>query len=239
MISGKDGIFSRTLRRVISKNIFITSLYFVLYELGGTLFYHANWYRYRIKDEDFMTTIVTHGLVGMLFLNVIGDTKNIYLKEYCYLAFITSLITILPDLDVLSFGLGIPYSHMLGHRGISHSLLFAISSTGLFLFILTRLSDYFKSKRVYFRVALILFIAALSHPLLDMMTDGGLGCAFFAPFKSERYFLPWRPIPVSPIGIKNNLLGVLKWELTHIGLFCGLGISWGVGCLIMTIRQRK
>jgi inner membrane protein len=33
------------------------------------------------------------------------------------------------------------------------------------------------------------------------MTDGGIGIAFFAPFDDGRYFLPWRPIPVSPIGV--------------------------------------
>ena len=45
-----------------------------------------------------------------------------------------------------------------------------------------------------------LFLCAISHPILDAMTDGGLGIAFFSPFSNERYFLPWRPIRVSPIG---------------------------------------
>jgi inner membrane protein len=35
------------------------------------------------------------------------------------------------------------------------------------------------------------------------MTDGGSGVAFFAPFSKARYFLPWRPIPVSPIGVSQ------------------------------------
>jgi inner membrane protein len=33
------------------------------------------------------------------------------------------------------------------------------------------------------------------------MTDGGLGIAFFAPFDNTRYFFPFRPIEVSPIGL--------------------------------------
>lgn len=33
------------------------------------------------------------------------------------------------------------------------------------------------------------------------MTDGGLGVAFFAPFDDTRYFFPFRPIKVSPIGL--------------------------------------
>jgi inner membrane protein len=40
----------------------------------------------------------------------------------------------------------------------------------------------------------------VSHPLLDTLTDGGLGCALFWPFHDHRYFAPWRPIPVAPIG---------------------------------------
>ena len=49
--------------------------------------------------------------------------------------------------------------------------------------------------------ALLLFLATVSHPLLDMLTSGGLGCALFAPFNNERLFFPWQPIKVSPIGL--------------------------------------
>jgi inner membrane protein len=44
-------------------------------------------------------------------------------------------------------------------------------------------------------------LATFSHPLLDMLTDGGLGVALFAPLTNERYFFPWRPVEVSPIGV--------------------------------------
>ena len=36
--------------------------------------------------------------------------------------------------------------------------------------------------------------------LLDTLTDGGLGIALLWPFSDARYFAPWRPIPVAPIG---------------------------------------
>jgi inner membrane protein len=32
------------------------------------------------------------------------------------------------------------------------------------------------------------------------MTNGGLGVAFFSPFTNSRYFFPFHPIMVSPIG---------------------------------------
>jgi inner membrane protein len=41
-----------------------------------------------------------------------------------------------------------------------------------------------------------------SHALLDTLTNGGLGCALFWPFDLTRYFAPWTPIPVSPIGLR-------------------------------------
>jgi len=37
------------------------------------------------------------------------------------------------------------------------------------------------------------------------MTDGGMGVAFFSPFDTTRYFLPWRPILVSPISVMRFL----------------------------------
>jgi inner membrane protein len=46
-----------------------------------------------------------------------------------------------------------------------------------------------------------LFLSTLSHGLLDALTSGGLGVAFFAPFEDRRYFFPWRPIRVSQISV--------------------------------------
>jgi inner membrane protein len=59
---------------------------------------------------------------------------------------------------------------------------------------------------------LTLAAAAASHPLLDMLTDGGLGVALLAPLSWERLFFPVRPIPVSPIGVKASLAAVMAWE---------------------------
>jgi len=43
--------------------------------------------------------------------------------------------------------------------------------------------------------------AIASHGVLDAMTNGGLGLAFFAPFDNTRYFFPFRPIEVSPLSV--------------------------------------
>lgn len=109
---------------------------------------------------------------------------------------LTSICAILPDLDVVAFAFGIPYESIFGHRGVTHSLSFAIL-TGLIVSLL------FFSAVPMSRWKLGLYFAAVTftHPLLDMLTNGGLGVALLAPFSNERFFFPWRPVEVSPIGI--------------------------------------
>jgi inner membrane protein len=48
--------------------------------------------------------------------------------------------------------------------------------------------------------AIAVLAAMASHGLLDALTDGGLGVALFAPIHGTRYFFPFQPIRVSPIG---------------------------------------
>jgi inner membrane protein len=52
------------------------------------------------------------------------------------------------------------------------------------------------------RAGAIATLVVASHGLLDALTDGGLGVAVFWPFSNERFFAPWRPLPVAPIGAR-------------------------------------
>ena len=109
-----------------------------------------------------------------------------------------ALCAVAPDLDVVSLLFGIPYSHVLGHRGLSHSLLVAALLATLVTALARRnLAESPGTAKLW----LFFFLATASHGFLDAMTNGGLGVAFFAPFSDTRYFLPWRPILVSPISI--------------------------------------
>jgi inner membrane protein len=100
----------------------------------------------------------------------------------------------LPDLDVIAFRLGIPYHAPFGHRGASHSFVFAVLCGALLaLAVRTR-------QMAAARIALIVGAVMATHGLLDTLTDGGLGVALLWPFSDARYFAPWRPIPVAPIG---------------------------------------
>ena len=107
------------------------------------------------------------------------------------------IFAMLPDADVLSFRLGISYGDVLGHRGFTHSLVFAAAVAVIAAFALFPRGDARKRGIVW----AYLFLATSSHGVLDAMTNGGHGVAFFAPFENSRYFFPVTPIEVSPIGI--------------------------------------
>ena len=124
--------------------------------------------------------------------------------------------SILPDLDAIGYRAGVPYDHVLGHRGFTHSLLFAILIAAL-------AASFSKSLDAARSTAfLFAFLSIASHGFLDAMTTGGLGVAFFSPFSNHRYFFPWRVIEVSPIGIAPFfsrrgaavLLSELRWVWT-------------------------
>jgi inner membrane protein len=133
---------------------------------------------------------------------------------------------VVPDIDVIGFRFGIHYGDLLGHRGITHSLAFAAVLSILVAACVP--SQYLRGTKRRI-LALFLFVATASHGLLDAMTNGGLGVAFFAPFSPARYFLPFRPIQVSPISIAafftHRGLEVLESELLWIWLpFLGLAM---------------
>ena len=106
-----------------------------------------------------------------------------------------SLLALLPDADVVAFWLRIPYSAPWGHRGASHSLVFAL---GVAL-VAAGVARALRAPAA--RWGTLTFLAVASHGLLDALTNGGLGAALLWPFSHGRYFAPVRPLPVSPIGV--------------------------------------
>jgi inner membrane protein len=137
-----------------------------------------------------MPTAITHALAGV----AVGELLAPGPMPLSYHA-TTLALSLLPDLDVLAFSFGIPYGARFGHRGFSHSLLLALVAALAASVLLSPLLG----------VAWWLLVpgflgAAGSHTVLDALTDGGLGVAFFSPLTERRYFFPWRPIRVSPIG---------------------------------------
>jgi inner membrane protein len=109
-----------------------------------------------------------------------------------------AILGALPDLDVVVYPLGLNAPHILGHRGITHSLLFAAVFAALVVRLVFRDPVW---RLAWLRLWAVFFAALASHGLLDAITNGGQGIAFFAPFSDARWHFPWQPILVSPIGV--------------------------------------
>jgi inner membrane protein len=161
-----------------------------------------------------MASAISHAVaalgIGACFYNP-GTPKSVWV--------VGALCAVVPDLDVIGFRFGIHYGDFWGHRGFTHSLLFAALLASAVLFIRFRGGVAGLSQLSLWTY---LFLATASHGLLDAMTDGGLGVAFFSPFDNRRYFFPWTPIQVSPIGFarffSHRTLSVLQTELLWIWL---------------------
>jgi inner membrane protein len=103
-----------------------------------------------------------------------------------------------PDADVIAHSFGVLRGSMFAHRGFTHSVFFVVIFGAAVAFFAGR---FLPTGFSFLKLWTLFALATVSHPLLDMLTDGGSGAALLAPFTNERFFFPWRPIEVSPIGL--------------------------------------
>jgi inner membrane protein len=167
-----------------------------------------------------------HIAVAMAATRIRGDNAA---PQWASMAW-WSVLALLPDIDVIGFALGVPYSAPWGHRGATHSLVFALALAAAIGCAALKL------RMQPLRTWSVATIVLVSHGLLDTLTDGGFGCALLWPFNPTRYFAPWRPIPVAPIGL--GLLSTYGFlvALTELVLFAPLivfavrpkRITWGL-----------
>jgi len=134
-----------------------------------------------------VASLVTHPIVPLSLALAAGQKAIPW-----HLMLLGMLSSMLPDADVIAFRFGIPYGHMLGHRGLSHSLVFAV-------LLATAIAVFARFKERRLAAFLFIFTATASHGVLDALTTGGKGVGFFIPFTDERYFFSIRPILVSPL----------------------------------------
>ena len=168
-----------------------------------------------------MPTIVTHAVVPIAIGLGVGRRHISRPLLACGV-----LASILPDLDVFAFRLGVSYSNQLGHRGFSHSVLFALL-LGLFA---AAIAHWLRTTRI--AAFTFVFAAAFSHGLLDMFTNGGMGVALWWPFSEVRLFAPWQVIEVSPLSLRRVIgsrgLVVLWSEFKWVWMPAAV-----VGCLLV------
>lgn len=170
-----------------------------------------------------MPTIISHTIVAVAAGKAFAPME--VPNHFWVLSIVCSVI---PDADVIGFSFGVPYDHFFGHRGFFHSPFFSLLLSIFIVGVFFHGVEIFSKQ--WFFYFLFFFLLSASHGLLDAFTNGGLGIALLSPFDDTRYFFPWTPIMVSPIGIRALFskwgLIVIKSELLWV---------WVPSLLIVTI----
>jgi inner membrane protein len=133
-----------------------------------------------------MPTVYTHAMVGvsLAYLGLSRRTSWVYWL-------LAASLPVIADLDTLSTTSN---SSIWGHRGFTHSLIFAL---GLGLTAAVLAGWYLRLG--FWRSAALFSAIAASHALLDLFTTAGNGIALWWPISDARAG-PWGPIPVADIG---------------------------------------
>lgn len=173
-----------------------------------------------------MATVYTHAVVGLGLGKLFTGRR----MPWWFWA-LAGILPVVPDFD--AFWSWAPYGSWYGHRGFTHSLLFALAIGA------TTAALTFRRLRVSFLdLTGFLFVATASHGVLDALTNGGYGVAFFWPFDASRYG-PWGPIQVSDIAFEIpdwRTSRTVRTELAYVWLPTGMLVA-GVG-LYRRLRRR-
>lgn len=178
-----------------------------------------------------MATIFAHSLVGGTIASLV---PNKWVDKDKHFYFWMFFLPIVPDFDYFGLLLNVPYPSLFGHRGFTHSIFFSLIFAGIAALVIEK-----KSMKKYFRF-IFYFVTMMTHGLLDALTNGGLGVAFFSPFNKLRYFFFWTPIEVSPFAhhfLTHRGFIVLISEFYWVGLLCAFLLV--LQKLLLKIRANK
>ena len=89
-----------------------------------------------------MATVITHALAASA-LSALAPDKVSRAKMAISLAIVSAL----PDIDVVGFAYGVSYGDVMGHRGFTHSLSFALLSSLLCAVMVFRSAGLFSRAR--------------------------------------------------------------------------------------------
>lgn len=183
-----------------------------------------------------MPTILTHALAaGALTAAAPAGVPK------ARLAASMALLAVVPDLDVIGFRAGIPYGDVMGHRGFTHSILFALIAGVAVAATLFRSRASPLFSQTWWQVCGLLCLATASHGFLDAFTDAGLGIGFLIPLDNTRYFFPWRPLATSPLSFSAFFDGPALRILANELFWVGTPILGALGLLysFRAIRRRR
>ena len=172
-----------------------------------------------------MASAITHFVVGAALALPAMESRALREVLPRWAIPVTSgLLAVAPDLDTVAMQMfDISHGSLFGHRGVFHSACFLALFTSALAALAAR-----RSRRSFGWLAVLWISCAVTHPLLDMLTDGGSGVMLLFPFSEARLFFPWRPIHVSPLGIARffSRAGyILQSEAPFDALAVALGVA--------------
>jgi inner membrane protein len=147
-----------------------------------------------------------HVAVGLLVGRVYGGQRP---RDVARAMVAFSGLALLPDLDWVGVSLGVPNTGASGHRGYTHSALFA-ASVGLLAGLISRAGGpegggaraaaAARGRALW--TGFLVFLAVVSHAALDSLCTNSRGVPLFWPLSDARVLAPWRPIPGAPTGLE-------------------------------------
>jgi inner membrane protein len=163
-----------------------------------------------------MATLFAHAFFGAGTAYAISQPHKPCRKFLC----VSAVCQCLPDLDVLSYLFHIAPPHPLGHRGLTHSGVFALVAAFLVTLICYRQLKLFSLR--WWSLYGWFFLMTLAHGILDAMVDDTLGAAFLWPLTPRHYHLPWRPFLDYPLDA-SALMSMSLWTTIFLELqFCSM-----------------
>jgi inner membrane protein len=138
----------------------------------------------------------------------VWSQRGIPVRRVCVAA---AACAALPDIDILA-------SPLIAHRGITHSLLFALTAAALATVL------FFRARGRW--IFVVLSVALLSHSILDAFSSYSVGLAFFAPFSDQRYRFVWTPLGDPAGRLSHQLLqeGLVVLVPALVAIWLGLRI---------------
>lgn len=152
-----------------------------------------------------MATFVTHPLFGLGAAYAVSEPRR-ETRKFILLSVFCQWV---PDADTISYLFPINETHPLGHRGLTHSAVFALLLAGAVVRV--AYPRMRAGTAPWWGLLAWFFVITALHGVFDAMVDGRLGVAFFWPIDNTRFLLPWRPFFDVPIKA-SVLYGDVFWR---------------------------
>jgi inner membrane protein len=105
---------------------------------------------------------------------------------------VIAVLAVIPDLDAIGRPFGRGDVELLGgHRALTHSVTFTVAIS---LVVYAWLRRRGIAEPASWRLWLAIFLGTASHAAMDAFTAYGDGIQFLAPWSTERFASPWRPL---------------------------------------------